>query len=1174
MIHGLLGIDVRGQPGTDEITIVRMLSTLSLSARCHFLDLLLALDKTAEDKISILLGADSEQSRSKDHIPVTVSIVANPHPLLDWFHNYAPKSGSFKQHTNENIKVDSIVFRTIHISHLRETGAEDIEQAAEMYRRAANIVDELNHDISYLPHIKLASRKVILIDCTAKLLSDGVINRRSLQFQGPVSDAFKAIVQTAPGIWSLYFLSKLRNTEKVIDVLRCETLLEMLGMGWLHCEASVVVDEVVLPAKIEEHQKATARLEAILGAITFGSALVSYALQQQELDMGSPAAAVVEVADSRLLNKNNYSCPTQQNAMEFVRMIAAPKMLGALKMNAHIPVLVSMHRFLKDHLAYRLKDISTARTLLVSDAIDRLPLDDRLAGRKLFREFLDAWESLRKEFVSFDICGGEVEAAREIPPLSNKSTFVSMLVEVEGGDVHESMPARMLETRLLKLTSQFLSNSALVNLRAEKFFNYHEFLAEEPRCEKISRLFLDTPEQLLVSGSSGAQTREDEYFNCTVARYSSWQATSAAPNLPYSVERASTVIYNLELMKENAARHNQLEAHKRGEVLCPRCNNAFLRESGCEHITCGNVHDPYAGRGNLPPTREGYCGMQLCAVGNRIPAPVHGQLPLSFFLLQAESQHYSASDIGFNAPSVPDVTPSTGFYEFNWSAIASVLIASMTRGRLDFKTCDSFFEPLAFAVADDETTDLSQPGYCGDDKEDAFRSGVVNIFTRLLVAADMVTESLAKICSGAMVIQFSVDTEVSGLERRKIHNLANRQDEWHMEDLCEQALALCLGVLRLISQDYFRGLSNLSSTQLPPEYHAKIFISNISLPPGMKRWSQDLLTLLEFPLGKLFAAFKCVAQVATEGVACCHLSLCADLPVDSKKRLMGIQDKVVEEVKAAECDVTTVTAELQTISSLLTDSLDSLLNDTGDKLLTKVTAIEKYLKEQQNKLANLLLPKLRIKHYGAVVRFLRQTLGLIAYHNLQAVQLSYSTNKRNESDESSMNNESGIRYEVYQEMVPSDWEALQNTPDVTIFPELSVSAPVLLMEHELHILEKERRKDESGIIDEDWMISTPLEYGIKVPSSDVSTLNQKNAQDIKEKSVTATKVEYFNAWAILKDPSSASCPSSVSQALEDLGVYDADSLEFLDEEDKATLSGLLKRVPGKKLLLMFGLLSK
>ena len=1205
---GFLGIDAGPHlVNADEINIVTLISTLSLSARCHYLDLLLALDETAEEQINILVGADSYQSRTRIHVPVTVSTVATRHPHLDAFHNLAPQSGRYQQHTI-SIGTDSIVFRTIHLSHLREAGAKDIEKAAEAYRRAANIVDEVNYGDSYLPHIRLASRSVILIDCAAKLISDGVTDEQSLESQGPVSDALKAIVQTAPGTWSLYFFSKLSNTGKVLDVLRRKTLLEMLSMGWLYCEPSVEVEEMVLPAKIGERQKATARLESILWAVTYGSALVLYAHQQEELVMGSPVAAVFAAADNALnLHAHQQEehqkelvmgspADTQHRAMEFVRMIATPQMLGALAMNTHIPVLVSMHRFLKDHLAYRLRDISTARTLLVSDAIERLPLEDRLVGRKLFREFLDAWENLRKEFTSFDICGGEVQAAGEIPTLCEKSTFVSMLVEVERGDVHESMPAMMLETRLLKLTSQFLSNAALVQLRANEVFNYHEFLAEVPRCEKISQIFIDTPQQLLLSGPSSASTRDDEYFNRTVACYSTWKSTSAAPHLPYSIKETPSVIYNLRLIIEKNARDNQTDAHNKKFVVCPHCKNMFQWTCGCATLTCGNPLNPHAGERNLPPTRAEFCGKEFNGNQSRIPAPVVGQPPLPYYLNQAEFEHYSASDIGLNAPSIPDVAPSTGCYEFDWSAIASVLIATLARGRLDFKTCDSFFEPLAFAVGDDETTDLSQPGYDGGDKEGAFLSGVGNVFTRLLVAVDMVTESLPKISSSVSVIQFSVDTELTGLERRKIHNLAKRLDEGHMENLCEEALALCLGMLQLISQDYFEGLSELSSTLLPPKYLAKNFISNISLVPGMKSWSQELLSLLEFPLGSLSTVLKYVAQLGTEGIVCCHLSLCTDLPEDSKKRLMNIQDKVVIKVIAAECDVNTVTTELQTISSLLTDSLDSLLNDTGDKLLTKVTAVEKYLKEHQNELANLILPKLKIKHYGAVVRFLRQTLGLIAYHNLQAVQLSYSAKKRKESDEGYMGSESGIRHAKYKEKVPSDWEALQNIPDEIIYPEFSVSAPVLLLEHELHLREKEKRKEES--IDEDWMICTPVDCEInvpsceikvpsceiEVPSSDDSTRNQNNAQGIKEESATATKVDYSNAWAILTDP--FSCPSIVpqelgelgtsivSQELDILGVSEADSLKYLDAGDIARLSDLLKKVPGKKFRLIFGFLPK
>ena len=153
-----------------------------------------------------------------------------------------------------------------------------------------------------------------------------------------------------------------------------------------------------------------------------------------------------------------------------------------------------------------------------------------------------------------------------------------------------------------------------------------------------------------------------------------------------------------------------------------------------------------------------------------------------------------------------------------------------------------------------------------------------------------------------------------------------------------------------------------------------------------------------------------------------------------------------------------------------------------------------------------------------------------------------------------------------------------------------------LLEHELHLREKEKRKEES--IDEDWMICTPVDCEInvlsceikvpsceiEVPSSDDSTRNQNNAQDIKEESATATKVDYSNAWAILTDP--LSCPSIVPQELDELGtsivskelgklgVYEADSLKHLDAEDIAGLSDLLKKVPGKKLRLIFGFLPK
>lgn len=1192
LLRGLLGLNALpgGQmPVSDEEDILTMISALPLSARSHFLNLLLQVDESAEQQMSIIVDSaatDLDRAKPLTYIPETAFVVATPHPALDAFHSRMPNNknlhrGSAGQNTGGKIRVDTLIYRTLHLSHLKESETCDINQAAEEYTKAANLVNDLNGQVKYLPHIILASRIIILLDSAAEHLSEGGFTATLLHNEAPITTAIRAALQTAPGIWTLYLLSRLGDIGKVTRMLHSKQLLEIFGIDWLYCEAFELADAMVLPAEIEERTRVGDRLEAILVAVTIATALVSYAIQQLELHMGSPVAAIIKAAGNDMQNKTKYICPLQRAAMEFVRMIATPEMSRALRMNAHIPILAAMHTFLTNHLAYRLMDISIARTLLVVDAIDKLPLEDRLVGRKLFRDFLDAWESLRGEFISFDVCGREVQAAREIPQLSSKSTYVSMLVEMGGTDVHESMSAMMLETRLLKLTSEVLSNPAVVNLRASVSFNRYQYLAEDPRSESISCLSMNSPLQLLVTGPIGAPSlRDDEYLNHTIACYSTWKPTSGPPLLPSCTDsaRVSDTATLLDV-KYQMARNNQLSAHEMSLILCPRCNNKFLRAGGCEHVTCGNHADPYAGKKNLPVVAAGTCGMQLDANIHRVPAPVHGKPLIGCFVLEVESQHLPVSLMGLNAPRVPDVPLSTGYYEFNWLAIASSMLSTLMRGRLDIKTSDGFFAPLNFANNTDESND-PQDSHFGGVREGAFLIGVGNVYARLHLAADEVTESLANI-SRTSAFKFSQETELSGLERSRIHNLANKQDEGQMENLCEQALALCIGVLRLISQGYFDELAERTSLELPNDYLAKTYIGKISLAPGMKTWSPELRSLLDFPLSRQFAVLKCMAKVGTEGVACGYLSLCVDMPEDDKKRLQSIQDELVESVKAGNCDVPLTTSELQTISFQLTDSLDSLLNDKGDKQLIKVTAVDKYLREHKNVLANAILPKLKVKHYGEVVRFLRQTLGLIAYHNLQAVQLTYNVKKPIEDDNGAISctSESLVRtgsdtdvslLSVYREIVPADWEAVQNTPDAIAYPELTVSAPTLLIENEFHLREKERSREQSSDIDDDWMISSSTICEDELLTK-ATTQSEDEVENLEKKGTYKASLDYLGAWQILSKPNSAFVPSDLSQALENLGADDADSLQYLDEEDMLTLCALLKKVPERKLRSMFGL---
>jgi hypothetical protein len=316
-------------------------------------------------------------------------------------------------------------------------------------------------------------------------------------------------------------------------------------------------------------------------------------------------------------------CEIGKKSMQFVILLAEAS--SALAMSEHIPAISAMHTFLLKTLAYRLKDASMARTLKVKDAIDMLPLDDRLIGRKLFENFLDAWECLRIFFQTFDICRRENQAAREILHLTADNTVVSFLVEVERTEIHESQLALMLQTRLLKQISDILSSPVLVSLRSDDKFNSYQYLSEELQSDSLTNLSLNDSMDLLLTGPCkiGVNSTEDSSFDHLVRCYSSWESPSLEGlkeqwyHQILSIDNIGVKVgHDVEKIQKTArkeiARENQQADHDSGRVLCPGCFNVYERINGCDALTCGSYLPHTTGQ-----NRQGTCGMDINVVTHR-----------------------------------------------------------------------------------------------------------------------------------------------------------------------------------------------------------------------------------------------------------------------------------------------------------------------------------------------------------------------------------------------------------------------------------------------------------------------------------------------------------------------------------------------------------------------------
>lgn len=316
-------------------------------------------------------------------------------------------------------------------------------------------------------------------------------------------------------------------------------------------------------------------------------------------------------------------CEMETKSMQLVLLLAEAS--SALAMNVHIPSIAAMHTFLLEKLAYRLKDASTARTLKVKDAIDNLPLDDRLIGRNLFENFLDAWECLRMQFQTFDICMRENQAAREIPLLTADNTVVSYLIEVERTETHESQLALMFQTRLLKLISDILSSPVLISLRSNDKFNPYEYLSGDLQSDSLTNLSFNDSMHLLLTGPGkiGVNITEDSRLDRLVRCYSSWESPSLE-GLKEQWYQQTLSVDELEMKggqdveqiqriaREEIARENQQADHNSGRVLCPGCFNVYERIDGCNVLTCGSYLPHTTGQ-----NRKGTCGRDISADTHR-----------------------------------------------------------------------------------------------------------------------------------------------------------------------------------------------------------------------------------------------------------------------------------------------------------------------------------------------------------------------------------------------------------------------------------------------------------------------------------------------------------------------------------------------------------------------------
>jgi hypothetical protein len=297
----------------------------------------------------------------------------------------------------------------------------------------------------------LSTRILRLIDLTAEKVSASIAAAN-----GASQDSLLSIFESAeevhtlaeafsiaPGMWALYFLSKLRNVMVVTSFLEEKEFLDAMGLSWLYVENVKGDGKVTMisEADLGEQEAALNFTHDCLKSVLYAVAAVLYVEQQFQL---KPPTSLADLLNTPIPQSDQL----QNKSFLFVAALCEMSTPETLAANAYIPVIASMAAFVRDKLACRFTSSEEYHALL-EDELDKLPLNDRWAGYGLLRAFLEAWQKLQQLFGEYVQCQNEVEAASKIPLLTDRHgalpVRISHLVEIAASDKkeNESCPARI-----------------------------------------------------------------------------------------------------------------------------------------------------------------------------------------------------------------------------------------------------------------------------------------------------------------------------------------------------------------------------------------------------------------------------------------------------------------------------------------------------------------------------------------------------------------------------------------------------------------------------------------------------------------------------------------------------------------------------------------------------------
>jgi hypothetical protein len=983
------------------------------------------------------------------HIPTSAEL---PSGLLMHFHSPT---------------IHNIIFRAIYLTCLAEKDSMSLRRRNEQFVAANVSVD------TCVKQIERGVRLFLFLDTVSQIISDSTSTESIAPdiAQPRIAAQIAHAISLSPRECSLYLFSRIKDIATATLVLQNQPFLQRFNLQWWYCPPLADNARIVSNEEAQQRLQMMTRIQVRLAAVHFASYLTTYALREHNFLLPT----LTQLIESSVVNEQDE---VESEAAKFVKLICAEDTSDVLVMNKHIPHIVAFYKFMKNIFDFRFEDEAEARTLTIEDALNILSPVDRAEGRALYKQFLTSWNELQKGFLTYVICGREVQAASAIPVFTDKHgdrpMTVADVLELPRADEHESCIARILEQRLLKHTKDYLSHPTIAAVRNNPFINKYGYLADfEHKDHGLDRINEYQHESLLLTGLNG-DLNVFRQFQMLLAMHNRWVSQEITPPVLPVLQpgdgnnaQLQNFVVAARQARENAAIEAQRNAHNANLIICPKCSMLAERISGCEHLICGSPNRGATAAGRNIGALG--CGRAMNANQNRVPLPppilqafLPDQAPLPANLI--------------NLPPLPPLPPIIGNYHVDWKLLAKFLLARVIQGKVTFTAEDEFFSPVKFhsesTISPAATITLDSPpksvfkasSLIGPRKNTV--STWQNQVNEYFKASDAVLQRRKLPVRESADVYVRLKITAQHLERRRIRLLGDavqsilseeqstriekfikRQSEKYLETISEQLLALGVALLFILddvdtyneeSDDENEHFLETQKIKKLNDLRATPILTIFESIP-QQSWDHllrnEIANLSAFSIGEICDIF---AELGFEGFGSSEHSFNETIPQHQLKRMTTERDNLI--VSALEIDslenedqqiINNKIEELKDLGALLQRSVSDAKKATHMTKISSLPFLRPFFERGNRDLTRTLITDLQVRHFGTLIKFIRQALSQFSYMKLTANTIA-ETLEHNEEIKRSERKEkkSHKNLDLYTEYIPPEWAEYQHNPQL------------------------------------------------------------------------------------------------------------------------------------------------